>query len=218
MSQVAEQSTLATAFEAFRLQPSFGAGGLGPAREAAFSRFLAAGFPTTRDEEWRHTNIGPIARTEFAYPAAFDLAPAAAEPFLFADDLPHRVVLVNGRWSAELSSLGALPEGVDDPEPSRCGRDAIGAEPQRARLARCRVGRHAVRRSEHGVCRGRRRDRHRAEDRGAGSDPHRVPVLAGVDADFGHAADSDPRGRAVAGIHRRKLRQRGGGGLVHECA
>jgi Fe-S cluster assembly protein SufD len=112
MSQVAEQSTLTAAFEAFRPQPAFDAGGMGHARTAAFERFLAQGFPTTRHEEWRHTNIQPIATTEFSLPSTFDLMPATAEPFLFAGDLPHRVVLVNGRWSPALSSLEALPSGV----------------------------------------------------------------------------------------------------------
>ena len=35
-------------------------------REAAFRRFAELGFPTTHDEEWRFTNVAPIARTEFA--------------------------------------------------------------------------------------------------------------------------------------------------------
>ena len=112
MSHVAEQSTLASAFESFRPQSAFNAGGLGAVHEAAFQHFIAAGFPTTRNEEWRHTNITPIATTEFGLPSAFEISRATAEPFLFADDLPHRVVLVNGRFSAELSSLAALPSGV----------------------------------------------------------------------------------------------------------
>jgi len=69
MSQVAEQSTLAAAFDAFKALPAFRAGGLAPARDAAFRRFLDAGFPTMRQEEWRHTNIQPIANTVFALPA-----------------------------------------------------------------------------------------------------------------------------------------------------
>jgi Fe-S cluster assembly protein SufD len=112
MSQVAEQSTLAASFESFRSQSGFNTGSLGAAREAAFQRFTAAGFPTTRNEEWRHTNIAPIAATEFTLPSAFEIPRATAEPFLFADDLRHRVVLVNGRWSPALSSLDALPAGV----------------------------------------------------------------------------------------------------------
>ena len=51
-------------------------GGLGTAapwmqqlRQTAFARFADAGFPTTHDEEWRFTNVAPIARTRFQ-PAA----------------------------------------------------------------------------------------------------------------------------------------------------
>src|SRR5271165_2799922 len=31
-------------------------------RDAAFERFVSLGFPTTHDEEWRFTNVAPIAR------------------------------------------------------------------------------------------------------------------------------------------------------------
>lgn len=34
-------------------------------RTAAFLRFAEVGFPTTHDEEWRFTNVAPIARTNF---------------------------------------------------------------------------------------------------------------------------------------------------------
>ena len=34
-------------------------------REAAFQRFVELGFPTTHDEEWRFTNVAPIARTHW---------------------------------------------------------------------------------------------------------------------------------------------------------
>jgi len=62
MAQVAERhEALAATFEAFRRSPAFGTGPLADVRGAAFERFLARGFPTTRDEEWRFTNIAPIA-------------------------------------------------------------------------------------------------------------------------------------------------------------
>ena len=113
MAQVAERvDTLAPAFEAFRRDPAFGAGGLGPAREAAFARFLSRDFRRRgtrsgatrtwrRSRRWRSN-----ARRTPRSPRA------AAEPFLFAAEIPHRVVLVNGRWSRALSSLAALPAGV----------------------------------------------------------------------------------------------------------
>jgi Fe-S cluster assembly protein SufD len=45
-------------------------------RAAAFMRFVELGFPTTHDEEWRFTNVAPIARTNFRNL----LSPASAIP------------------------------------------------------------------------------------------------------------------------------------------
>jgi Fe-S cluster assembly protein SufD len=39
-------------------------------REAAFERFVQLGFPTTHEEDWRFTNVAPIARTRFRVIAA----------------------------------------------------------------------------------------------------------------------------------------------------
>jgi Fe-S cluster assembly protein SufD len=39
--------------------------GLGDLRKRATERFEAHGFPTTREEEWRFTNIAPIAKAQF---------------------------------------------------------------------------------------------------------------------------------------------------------
>lgn len=36
-------------------------------REQAFARFCETGFPTTHDEDWRFTNIAPVARTQFSF-------------------------------------------------------------------------------------------------------------------------------------------------------
>jgi len=112
-AQVADRSeTLSPVFDAFRRDAAFGAGGLGPARSAAFDRFVSQGFPTTRQEEWRHTNVAPIAKIAFELAPVADVPAADVEPFLFGAEIPHRVVLVNGRWSKTLSSTDALPTGV----------------------------------------------------------------------------------------------------------
>lgn len=81
-------------------------------RERAAARFAALGFPTTREEEWRFTSVAPIASTEFV-PAA-DATGVTAEDlsrFTYAE-AAHRIVIVNGRFSAELSRLKGLPHGV----------------------------------------------------------------------------------------------------------
>ncbi len=34
-------------------------------RREAFERFTALGFPTTKNEEWKYTSVGPIAKIPF---------------------------------------------------------------------------------------------------------------------------------------------------------
>ncbi|HEX8834864.1 MAG TPA: hypothetical protein VF719_11720, partial [Abditibacteriaceae bacterium] len=78
-------------------------------RWAAMTRFMELGFPTPRDEEWRFTNIAPIA--DFDGTTTTNAAPVNAELYKIAPDA-HRLVFVNGLFNAELSSIGVLPEGV----------------------------------------------------------------------------------------------------------
>jgi Fe-S cluster assembly protein SufD len=84
------------------------------ARQAAFERFTGLGFPTTRLEAWRHTDVTPIARAAFAAPAAdgaHRLADAAARVALGGLGGPV-LVFVNGRYASQLSNTGALQNGV----------------------------------------------------------------------------------------------------------
>lgn len=80
------------------------------AREAARGLEL----PTTRDEDWRYTDVSALARQSFAPPPA-DPAPIAAGEIagLVVDEARGaRLVFVNGAWSAALSNTGAVPGGV----------------------------------------------------------------------------------------------------------
>ena len=84
-------------------------------RSAAIARFEALGFPTTRQEAWRFTSVAAIAETPFALseaPAVRAPALADLEPFLLGDAAPHRLVFVNGRYSARLSRVEGFPPGV----------------------------------------------------------------------------------------------------------
>ena len=125
MTQVAERhETYAARFTAFRGQPAFGPEWLRPIREAAFERFQSTGFPTTRDEDWRFTNVAPIAETVFVEPAADTaVARGAITPFLFDAAIAAQIVVVNGRVAPTLSSLDVLPAGVT----VTSGRDAATA-------------------------------------------------------------------------------------------
>lgn len=83
-------------------------------RKAAIESFAELGFPTTHHEEWKYTSVVPIANTEFR-PAP--LAPTASvaqkiKQLPLADLGCSRLVFVNGHYSPELSTLDALPKGV----------------------------------------------------------------------------------------------------------
>jgi Fe-S cluster assembly protein SufD len=83
-------------------------------RRAAFDRFLALGFPTTRNEDWHYTSASPIADHDFALITARsgDVNKEALAPFTFGAADWHTFVFVNGRYTPELSSVNALPTGV----------------------------------------------------------------------------------------------------------
>jgi Fe-S cluster assembly protein SufD len=81
-------------------------------RAAAARRFAELGFPTPRDEEWRFTNVAPIANTRFAEAPACERLPEEARAR--AETLGWgglRLVFVNGRLAPELSA-SRLPKGV----------------------------------------------------------------------------------------------------------
>ena len=101
-------------------------------RKQGMARFEALGFPTTKNEDWHFTSVGPIAER------AFRLADGSANPeerrgtsrrkgdatnaagialshldrFMFGERDWHTLVFVNGSFSPDLSSFAALDEGV----------------------------------------------------------------------------------------------------------
>jgi Fe-S cluster assembly protein SufD len=81
-------------------------------RRGAMDQFAASGFPTTRQEDWRFTNVTPIANISFQRSQALEIRP----PKLFADEEFTRLILVNGhlRQSIGCSGIraGSLREAV----------------------------------------------------------------------------------------------------------
>src|SRR5262245_59805393 len=87
------------AFERFaeprdRRQPDW----LLPMRKASLARFTELGFPTLRQEDWRFTNVAPIARLPFKPVLAPGAAPsrAALDALPFAKLPGTRLVFVDG--------------------------------------------------------------------------------------------------------------------------
>lgn len=105
-----------------------------PARKAAMAQFAELGFPTIRDEDWRFTNVAPIAKTRFVPAGAGDVALDQIDAYLFGDGIAARLVFVNGRFSGDLSQMGDLPAGLTVlPLAEAMGRRAKELEPYLAR-------------------------------------------------------------------------------------
>jgi Fe-S cluster assembly protein SufD len=110
---VAERQTpFVASFDAFLQAPDAGPDWLREVRNAAFARFLERGVPTTRDEEWRFTNVAPIADIAFGQPGAATLPAETLPDASFGRGAAAEIVVVNGRMSAAHSSLSSLPAGV----------------------------------------------------------------------------------------------------------
>ncbi|HEV3468592.1 MAG TPA: Fe-S cluster assembly protein SufD [Pyrinomonadaceae bacterium] len=113
MSQaIKEKSLYREAFEAAGLEgePAW----LASLREEALERFEEAGFPTTAEEDWKYTNVAPVARAAFlpAEGPAEDLDAESVERFVYEEARRSRLVFVDGRFRPEFSALDALPAGV----------------------------------------------------------------------------------------------------------
>ncbi len=86
-----------------------------PVRKAGLASFADQGFPTLSDEDWRFTNVAPIAQLPFQL--AREIAVNGAETKLLDEAVftklsGNRLVFVNGFFSAKLSTLKSVPGGV----------------------------------------------------------------------------------------------------------
>jgi Fe-S cluster assembly protein SufD len=83
-------------------------------RDEACARFCEVGFPTTREEDWRFTNVSAIARTPFRLAAGnmSAISQRDLEPYCPAESAA-RLVFINGYFSPELSTSSTLPPGLE---------------------------------------------------------------------------------------------------------
>ncbi len=83
-------------------------------REAALDDFKATGFPTTRSEDWKYTSVRSLQKHAFKLPAesCIGLVEDDLGEALMGDFDAHRLVFVNGRYTAQLSKPGKLSAGV----------------------------------------------------------------------------------------------------------
>ena len=87
-------------------------------RRRAMDRFTAAGWPTTQQENWRHTSLTMLEQQEFLTvngSAASGAAAAVAQQVkqLRQGEPGHWLVFVDGSHAPGLSETGPLPAGVE---------------------------------------------------------------------------------------------------------
>ncbi len=83
-------------------------------RKEAFASLLTHGFPHSRQEEWRHTNVSPIVQRNIQIAESKDHAVVLDEirDYLVGNLDAYQLVFINGWYEPQFSSLAGLPEGV----------------------------------------------------------------------------------------------------------
>jgi len=83
-----------------------------PLRKAGMARFAELGFPTTKQEDWRFTNVAPIAKLPYLPADGGNVTEDELAGFPFSKLEGSRLVFIDGVYSNELSRIEEQPEGV----------------------------------------------------------------------------------------------------------
>ena len=82
-------------------------------RENALKSFGELPLPTTKDEEWRYTNILPLLHNDFSIAdRETSVSKKLISKYQFEELKSHQLVFINGYYSDEKSKLNKLPDGV----------------------------------------------------------------------------------------------------------
>jgi len=82
-------------------------------RKNALMEFTNRGFPTQKQEDWKYTNVTPIANASFQYSVhAAQISSDAIENFFVDGIEQYLITFVNGHFSKEHSQLNGLPNNV----------------------------------------------------------------------------------------------------------
>ncbi|NJK62818.1 MAG: hypothetical protein HC921_09185 [Synechococcaceae cyanobacterium SM2_3_1] len=69
--------------------------------------------PTTRDEDWKYTDLSGLLQHSFQPQSPLpDLTQAALQNYVWPEAQTSRLVVLNGAWMPQLSDLSGLPESI----------------------------------------------------------------------------------------------------------
>src|SRR6266545_4195341 len=140
-TELRQENSYRTAFQTLQeSQPESSVSWLARLRESAMDSFQELGFPSTRNEEWKYTNVAPITKAAFQpqipATAANKFGANELAGFSVAEAEKSQLVFVNGVLRDDLSSLTALPQEVVAIDLSRAIADERYSEIVRRHLAR----------------------------------------------------------------------------------
>ena len=92
-------------------EKTFPAGTL-PIREKAISSFQSLGFPTTKNEEWKYTNLASLLSMQFQTDSKETVSSIDVAQFLPVDSKFIALVFINGKLNSEFTNTELLPEGM----------------------------------------------------------------------------------------------------------
>ncbi len=81
-------------------------------RKAAIEKFEMFDFPTTKNEEWKYTNVSALLKYNFIRAKDVNVSAEEVEKYLIKGLTENLVVLVNGVFRKELSRLLPQAEGI----------------------------------------------------------------------------------------------------------
>jgi Fe-S cluster assembly protein SufD len=74
-------------------------------RKEALLSFEKLGFPNTKNEEWKYTNVSPALEKNYKFPEKSSLNKKDIQSFLFKVTNANNIVFINGKFSKELSDI-----------------------------------------------------------------------------------------------------------------
>ena len=113
MSTVAKKGSIFS--KAFAERTADGNSEIAALRNDAFAYFEAVGFPSVRSEDWKYTNVAPIADIDWKIAKAADKASEAGEEF--------------GKFTFRRNGFTALNQAFAEPRFIRIPKDTVAPEP-----------------------------------------------------------------------------------------